>query len=130
VDSKYSSMWGRWCSRGIVGAFGVGLWKNIRKGWETFSRFIRYEVGDGGRTRFWHDLWCGDTVLKEVFPDLFGIARVKDAFVADNMEILGGSIQWNVNFVRKAHDWEVDVFASFFQVLHSTRVNRDRANNL
>jgi hypothetical protein len=62
-----------------------------------------------------------------VFPDLFGIARVKDASVADNMEILGGSIQWNVSFVREAHDWEVDVFTSFFQVLDSTRVNRDRA---
>jgi hypothetical protein len=48
--------------------------------------------------------------LKEVFPDLFGIARVKDASVADNMEILGGSIQWNVSFVREAHDWEVDLF--------------------
>jgi hypothetical protein len=106
------------------------LWKFIRKGWETFSKFLRYEVGDGIRTRFWHDLWCGDTVLKEVFPDLFGIARVKDASVADNMEILGGSIQWNVSFVREAHDWEVDVFISFFQVLDSTRVNRDRADCL
>jgi hypothetical protein len=47
VDSKYGCMWGGWCSREIVRAFGVGLWKNIRKGWETFSRFIRYEVGVG-----------------------------------------------------------------------------------
>jgi hypothetical protein len=50
--------------------------------------------------------------------------------VADNMEVLGGSTQWNVSFVREAHDWEVDVFASFFQVLHSSRVNRDRADRL
>jgi hypothetical protein len=38
------------------------------------------------------------------FPDLFSIARVNDASVAVNMEILGGSIQWNVSFVREAHD--------------------------
>jgi hypothetical protein len=114
VDSKYGSMWGGWCSREIARAFGVGLWKYIRKGWETFFRFLRYEVGDGSSTRFWHDLWCGDTVLEEAFSDLFGIARVKDVSVADNMEILGGSIQWNVSFVKEAHDWEVDVFASFF----------------
>jgi hypothetical protein len=51
--------------------------------------------------------------------------------VADNMEILGRSIQWNVSFVRESHGWEVDVFASFFfQVLHSTRVNRDRDDSL
>jgi hypothetical protein len=71
-------------------------------------------VGDGVRTKFLHDLWCGDTVLKKVFPNLFGIARVKDASVANNMEVLGGSTQWNVSFVREAHDWEVGVFASFF----------------
>jgi hypothetical protein len=130
VDSKFGSLCGGWCSREIAGAFGVGLWKFIRKGWETFSKFLRFEVGDGSRTRFWHDLWCGDTVLKEVFSDLFGIARVKDASVADNMEILGGSIQWNVSFVREAHDWKVDAFTSFFQVLDSTRVNRDRADCL
>jgi hypothetical protein len=35
-----------------------------------------------------------------------------------------------VSFVREAHDWEVDVFTSFFQVLDSTRVNRDRADCL
>jgi len=129
VESKYGNMWGGWWSCGIAGAFGVGLWKYIRKGWETFSRFFRYEVGDGSRTRFWHDL-CGDSVLKEVFPDLFGIALVKDALVADNMEILGENIQWNVSFVREKHDWEVDVFAPFCQVLHSTRVNRDREDCL
>jgi hypothetical protein len=27
--------------------------------------------------------------------------------------------QWSVSFfLREAHDWEVNVFASFFQVLH------------
>jgi hypothetical protein len=61
-------------------------------------------------------------VLKEAFPVLFGIAHVKDAFVADNMEILGGSIQWDVSFIREVHDWEVDVFASF-QVLQSATVS-------
>jgi len=52
--------------------------------------------------------------MKEGSPDLFGITCVKDASVADNMEILGSSTQWNVTFVREVHDWEVDVFALFF----------------
>jgi hypothetical protein len=55
---------------------------------------------------------------------------VKDASVVDNMEILGGSTQWNVSFVREAHDWEVVVFASFIQVLHSAMVSRDHADRL
>jgi hypothetical protein len=37
-------------------------------------------VRDGTRISFWHDLWCGDTVLKVAFPVLFGIACAKDAF--------------------------------------------------
>jgi hypothetical protein len=43
-------------------------------------------------------------VLKKAFPVLFGIARVQDTSIADNMEILSSSIQWNVSFVREAHD--------------------------
>jgi len=49
-------------------------------------------------------MWCGDMVLKEAFFVLFGITRVKDASVVDNMEVLGGSIQWNASFVREKHD--------------------------
>jgi hypothetical protein len=95
-----------------------------------FSGFVRFEVGDGVMTKFWHDIWCGNTVLKEAFHVLFGIAYAKDASVADNMEILGGSTQWNVSIVREAHDCEVDVFASFFQVLHSAIVSRGCAYRL
>jgi hypothetical protein len=83
------------------------IWSGIveeHKGWNTFSSFVRFEVGNGVMTKFWHDLWCRNTVLKESFPFLFGIARAKDALVADNMEILDGSAQWNVSFVREALD--------------------------
>jgi hypothetical protein len=34
---------------------GVGLWKNIKKGWENFSNFTRFKVGDGFMISFWHD---------------------------------------------------------------------------
>jgi hypothetical protein len=52
ADSKFGSLWDRWCSLEPVGAYGVGLWKNIKKGWETLSGFARFEVGDGVRTKF------------------------------------------------------------------------------
>jgi hypothetical protein len=113
VDSKFNSLWGGGYSLEPVGAYGVGLWKNIRKGCETFYGFARFEVGNGVRTKFWYALWCGDAILNEAFPDLFSMAQVKDASVADNMEVLSGSTQWNVSFVKEAHSWEVGVFASF-----------------
>jgi len=46
----------------------VWLWKNIRKGWKTFSGFAKFEVENWAVTNFWHDLWCEDTVQKKAFP--------------------------------------------------------------
>jgi hypothetical protein len=63
-------------------------------------------------------------VLNEAFPDLYGIAHVKDALVAVHLEFYGGFNQWNMSFARAAHDWEVYVFFSFFRVLYSVRVRR------
>jgi hypothetical protein len=60
--------------------------------------------------------------LKVAFIALFDIAPAKDAYVANNLEFFGGSNQWNMSFAREAHDWEVNVFASFFQVLHSVKI--------
>jgi hypothetical protein len=114
VDSKFGSLWGGWCYLEPEGAFGVGLWKNIRRGWDTFKGLTRFAVGDGTRVSFRYDVWCRDTTLKIAFPSLFGIASVKDASVAANLEVLSDSNQWNVSFSREAHDWEVDVIASFF----------------
>jgi hypothetical protein len=68
--------------------------------------------------RFWHDLWCKDKALKEAFLALYGIACMKDTSVAAQLKLSGGSNQWTVSFVKAAHDWEVDVFASFFNLLY------------
>jgi len=54
----------------------------------------------------------------------------KDASVADNLVLLGGSNQWNMSFSREAHDWKVDVFVSFSQVLHSVNVRRGSEDKL
>jgi len=59
---------------------------------------------------------------EESFSWLFGIARANDALVVYNMELLSGFIQWNVSFVREMHDCEVNVFASFLQVLHLVKI--------
>jgi len=46
------------------------------------------------------------------------------------LEYFGDSLQWNVTFTRAAHDWEVDVFASFFNLLYSVRMRRDGVDKL
>ena len=62
---------------------GFCLWKNIRKGWDNFNRFVSSKVGDGPSIRFGHDSWCGGLPLRESFPKPFGIARNKDASVEE-----------------------------------------------
>jgi hypothetical protein len=63
-------------------------------------------------------VWCGEVPLKEAFPVLYDIARDKDALVADHLVVESESYQWDVSFFWAAHDWEVDVLASFFSLLH------------
>lgn len=60
-------------------------------GWEKSSSHNRFEVGDGSKIRFGHDMWCVDMTLKKAILDLFAIAWAKDASVVAYMELSGGS---------------------------------------
>jgi hypothetical protein len=60
--------------------------KCIRKGCDGFAHHVRYEVGNGSRVLFWHDVRCGELPLKILFLELFTIACGKDAWVAKNMQ--------------------------------------------
>ena len=73
VDSKCGSLWGGWCSLELSRTFGVGLWKNIKKGWEKLTNFTKFEVGDGSKISFWHD-WCREQTLKVAFLVLYDLA--------------------------------------------------------
>jgi hypothetical protein len=51
-------------------------------------------------------------------------ALLKDASATTNLDFSSGSLQWNVSFTHTAHDWEVDVLASFYTLFYSHRVSR------
>jgi hypothetical protein len=130
VDAKYGGVWDEWCSLDPPRSHGVGLWKNIRKGLSLFCSRTRFILGHGSRIRFWHDVWCGEMTLKEAFPILYGIAHDKDALVTAHLVSKGGFLQWDVSFIRAAHDWEVEVLASFFTLLYSIRVRSEGDDKL
>jgi hypothetical protein len=65
---NYGCQWGDWCSHSVPGPYGVSLWKTISKGWDRFSQFVSYKVGDGSSIKFWTDRWCGETFLRVMFP--------------------------------------------------------------
>ena len=83
---------------------------------------LKFEVGDGSQIRFWDDVWCTDGSLRDVYPELFRLARDKEACVADNFQRLGASIHWEVTFSRLAQDWEVDSFLSFLELLYAVTI--------
>jgi hypothetical protein len=98
------------------GPYGVGLWKNIRKDWVHFARFLRFEVGDGTQIKFWTDPWCEIGPLKEAYPELYRISRDKEAWVADHLNYQNEVVTWSLNFIRPAHDWELKAISSLMCV--------------
>ncbi len=97
-------------------------------GWDHFSTYLRYTVGMGDRVCLWHDRWCGDMVLKEVFPTLFACATHKDAFLSEVMVRWYGRVIWNVTFGRNFNDWEMDTVATFLKMLESKSPVREVAD--
>jgi hypothetical protein len=52
METKYESLRRGWCSKEVARTFGVRVWKFIIRGWEMFSKFVKYEVGDGSKVSF------------------------------------------------------------------------------
>jgi hypothetical protein len=59
VAVKYNMVRGGWCSKEVGGSYGMGLWKCIQRGCDNLKQHVRFELGDGSRVLFWHDVWCG-----------------------------------------------------------------------
>ena len=114
ISGKFGKELEGWCSQERREGHGVGLWKSIRKVWGTFKAKIRFEVDNGRRVKFWHDVWCDDMPLKDFFPSLFTFAIAKEAWVDEVWEVEEGMVTWSPCFSRNFHDRELDVVNNFF----------------
>ena len=67
-----------------------------------------FKVGKGYRVRLWEDSWCSEVPLRDLFPRLYSLARLKEAKVMEvweNSEQGGG---WNLCFERPFNEWEME----------------------
>jgi hypothetical protein len=44
IKAKYDEQEGGWCSKEVLGPYGVGLWKHIRRGWDSLAKGLQFKV--------------------------------------------------------------------------------------
>ncbi|XP_059663371.1 uncharacterized protein LOC132309035 [Cornus florida] len=108
ISCRFGEERGGWSARPVRSASGVGVWRAIGKGWDEFSKHVRFKVRDGRFVRFWEDPWCADRPLALLFPRLFRIAVDKHDMVANCYRLDSGRLSWHVRFRRSFQDWELD----------------------
>jgi hypothetical protein len=98
---KYGLEGGGWITNHSHAAHGCSLWKSILMGWADFRRHIGFDVGCGTKVLFWHDKWCTNLSLKDMYPVLYACSNNKDAFIAslfvDSRD--GRNRDWSVDFL-------------------------------
>ena len=119
IEAKYGDEGGGWCTKPVLGTYGVSVWKSIRSGKLDYSKFLRFDVGDGTWIKFWEDVWCRDCSLKEAFTELYSISRAREFFVSKVMCFSKGRLHWDIWFCCPPHDWESESFDRFWVVLYS-----------
>ena len=122
IEEKYENRGGGWCTKLVSRTNGVSVWKSIRSGRLDFSKFLRFDVGDDTRAKFWEDVWCRDCSLKEAFPELYSISWTTEYSVSEVMHFSDGRLHWDILFYRPSQDWEPESLDLFWDVFYSTNV--------
>jgi hypothetical protein len=58
------------------------FWKGLMRVKDDFFSRGFFKVGNGSDTRFWEDIWLGDTSLAQQYPALYNIVQRKNVLVA------------------------------------------------
>jgi hypothetical protein len=84
-----------------------------------FNKIFTHQknVGDGSNFFFGHDLGNGENTSKERNPDIFLIARDREARVVEYIEFRNYHLYWNPLFIRALHDQEVESMAQLLDIM-------------
>nr|AAT40556.2 hypothetical protein SDM1_4t00019 [Solanum demissum] len=92
-----------WQGNKIEKGFNLVKW-TIRNLWESLKNNSKIVVGRGDKTKFWLDDWCGNGILRDLFPILFSICTNTNSKIEEIWSPQG----WNIIFRRLLNDWEID----------------------
>jgi hypothetical protein len=67
---------------------------------------IEHKIGNGMLTRFWRDVWIGDSPLCIKFPRLFSLSMQKEVCVRELLKVEGDRRWWNFIWRRNLFQWE------------------------
>jgi len=85
-------------------------------------------IGNGRSTQFWHDLWCGTTLLRDRFRRLFQLSLQADERVANLGSWEGSVWVWDLRWRRLLFVWEVDLLNDLLLVVtRHSRLDREDA---
>ena len=106
--------------------FASVWWKDVVKldvlgtqGW--FVEEIERKVGNGLKTSFWNDKWCGGRSFSLKYPRLYSISTQKEVMVGELGAVMEGGWDWNFTWRRRLFVWEEELFTSLLEDLDGTR---------
>ncbi|KAJ0938458.1 putative reverse transcriptase zinc-binding domain-containing protein [Helianthus annuus] len=103
------------CGRGLWSFLPVkkslpGCWKSLVSALEStlvqgkpITHWSKGKLGNGGKLRFWNDLWYGDVVLKNRWPELYKIDKNKKCLVKERIGIGSNGLRFLANWYRYPH---------------------------
>lgn len=115
-----------WESNETRGRHGCGIWKSIISRRDEFWKFLRFKIWSGENIKFWMDIWVGESSFKDLFPQVFQLARDLQAMVAncynENRRI------WDPGLRRDPNDWELGELLSLLEILGNLKPFMERVN--
>lgn len=76
--------------------------------WELYKKHTVVKVGDGQRTKFWKDIWCGEEALEMRYNSLYNVVGSKKAMAAKLYVKDAHRGSWNLGFLRRFNDLELE----------------------
>ena len=85
----------------------TGVWgkiANLNRDIDTaklsFQGLFYKELGDGCKTNFWDDVWCGNKTLRHCLPRLAALDRLDNCCVADRIDVTDGTNRFRWDWTR------------------------------